>query len=244
MGSYYPYSEHSEHHFSPPTIAPYCPRVFISGQAEKGSSPADAAANTIASLKRTMEWLGCKPNDALQAKCFLTPMSAANDVRKEFSKAFKNLDLPLVFVEWKSDMPIEIELIAKAPPAAIDAPAIEFLTPPNMKASPIYSRVVRVNRGNWVYTSGMSNASATAEGQVLGIFDDLRRLLKSSKSDFAHLVKATYYVSNEQTSKSLNEMRPRFYDPTSPPAASKAMVPSVGSADRGIMMDMIAIADE
>lgn len=225
-------------------IAPRGPRVFIAGQAEKGSTPAQAAANTIASLKRTLDWLGCDSHDSLQAKCFLTPMSAAKEVRREFDKAFGDNQLPLVFVEWKSDLPIEIELIAQAPPAAADAPAIEFLTPPEMKASPIYSRVVRVNRGNWIYTTGMFNESPKADNQVLGIFDELSQILKSSKSDFSHLVKATYYVSNDQTSKSLNDLRPKFYDPSSPPSASKAMIPSCGRPESGIVMDMIAITNE
>ena len=222
-------------------IAATGPRVYISGQAEKGSTPTDAAAKTIASLKRTMEWLGCDLKDALQAKCFLTPMSAAGDVRKEFDRAFGPGQLPLVFVEWKSDLPIEIELIANAPPAKANAPAIEFLTPPGMTAPPIYSRVVRVNRGNWIYTSGMISNSKGADEQVLGIFDELSNILKAGNSDFAHLVKATYFVSNDATSKSLNEMRPRFYDPKTPPAASKAMVPSVGRADQGIVIDIIAV---
>jgi enamine deaminase RidA (YjgF/YER057c/UK114 family) len=225
-------------------IAPRGPRVYISGQAEKGSTPAEAAANTISSLKRTLDWLGCDSKDALQAKCFLTPMSAAKAVRTEFDKAFGENQLPLVFVEWKSDLPIEIELIAQAPPAKADVPPIEFLTPPGMKASPIYSRVVRVNRGNWTYTSGLSNKSPKADEQVLGIFEDLSQVLKSTGGDFEHLVKATYYVSNEQTSKSLNELRPRFYQPSSAPSASKAMVASCGNPEQGIVIDMIAIPRE
>ncbi len=218
------------------------PRVFISGQAEKGATPAEAAAKTIASLKKTLDWLGCKPDDAVQAKCFLTPMSAAADVAKEFDKAFGNRKVPLVFVPWQSELPIEIELVAKAPPAKADAPAVEYLTPPWMKSSPVYAKVVRVNRGDLIYTAGLTASKAgTGEEQVQGVFDELKGILAKSGSDFRHLAKATYYVSTEDASRKLNELRPKFYDPKWPPAASKAFVPGVGVEGRSVMLDMIAV---
>ena len=230
-----------------PGLAKICPagaRIYISGQAEKGASPADATAQTIASLKRTLEWLGCETIDAVHAKCFLTPMAAAAQVRAEFDKVFGKDQLPLVFVEWKSDLPIEIELIAHAPPAKADAPAIEFLTPPGMTESPVYSRVVRVNRGTWIYTSGLTHLSSDANKQVVGIFDQLQSTFKNANSDFGQLAKATYYVTNDATSKSLNDLRPRYYDPKKPPAASKAMIPGLAEDKNvNIMIDMIGISD-
>jgi enamine deaminase RidA (YjgF/YER057c/UK114 family) len=225
-------------------ICPAGPRVYVSGQAEKGATPAEATALTIASLKRTLEWLGCETKDAVQAKCFLTPMGAADQVRAEFDKVFGKDQLPLVFVEWKSDLPIEIELIAHAPPATADAPAIEFLTPPDMTASPVYSRVVRVNHGNWIYTAGLTHSSSDANQQVVGIYDQLQTIFKHANSDFGQLAKATYYVTNDATSKSLNELRPRYYDPKKPPAASKAVIPGLGKDENvNIMLDMIGISN-
>ncbi|HET6575718.1 MAG TPA: hypothetical protein VFG68_19110 [Fimbriiglobus sp.] len=218
------------------------PLVYISGQAEKGATPAEAAAKTIASLKTTLDWLGCKPEDAVQAKCFLTPMSAAADVAREFDKAFGVRKVPLVFVEWESSLPIEIELIAKSPPAKPDAPAIEYLTPPGIKPSPVYARVVRVNRGDLIYTAGLTSPKpGTGEEQVLGVFNELKGILDKTGSDYRHLAKATYYVSTEDASRKLNDLRPKFYDPQRPPAASKAFVPGVGVEGRSIVVDMIAV---
>ena len=225
-------------------ICPTGPRVYLSGQAEKGGSPAEAAARTIASLKRTLEWLGCDIKDALQAKCFLTQMDAAPQVREEFEKVFGYDQLPLVFVEWKSDLPIEIELIAHASPTKADAPAIEFLTPPDMTASPVYSRVVRVNRGNWVYTSGLSHSSSDADEQVNRVFGKLQAIFKAADSDFGQLAKATYYVTNDAASKSINELRPKYYDPKKPPAASKAIVRGLGEdTNVNILLDMIGVSN-
>ena len=92
------------------------PLVYVSGQAEKAATPAEAAAKTIASLKQTLDWLGCKPEDAVQAKCFLTPMSAAADVAKEFDKAFGERKVPLVFVEWESE-PADRDRVDRQGPA-------------------------------------------------------------------------------------------------------------------------------
>ena len=66
-------------------------------------------------------------------------------------------------------------------------------------------------------------------------------VLQQAGSDFRHLAKATYYVSNDQTSARLNEIRPKFYDPKRPPAASKALVRGVGVAGTGISIDMIGV---
>ncbi|MDQ3439399.1 MAG: RidA family protein [Planctomycetota bacterium] len=221
------------------------PRVYISGQAEKGASPAEAAAKTIASLLKTLHFVGADKSDAVQAKCFLSPMSAASDVVAEFDKVFGKEKLPLVFVEWKSDLPIEIELIAAAPPAAPDAPPIEFLTPPDVKPSPLFARVVRINRGQLIYTSGLyAEEPGTGEAQVLAIFNRLKREMTTVQSDMHHLAKATYYVSDDDASRQLNVLRPKFYDPARPPAASKAMVSGVGMRDRSISIDMIGVVAE
>lgn len=227
-------------------ICPAGPRVYIAGQAEKGGSTAEATAKTIDGLKQTLQWLGCSTNDVLQAKCFLNPMSDCQLVRQEFAKAFENQFVPLVFVEWKStDLPIEIELVAAAPAATTQPviPAVEFLTPPWMNASPVYSRVVRYNRGDWIYTAGLSHGSNDASQQVSGIFEQLKSVLDRNASDFNHLVKATYYVSAEDTSKSLNDLRPQFFDPSKPPTASKAMLRALPEDNIRIQIDMIGVVD-
>jgi enamine deaminase RidA (YjgF/YER057c/UK114 family) len=223
-------------------VLPAGPRIYISGQAEKAATPAEATAKTIESLIKTLTFLGVSKSDVVQAKCFLNPMSAAPDVMAEFAKVFGKERLPLVFVEWKSELPIEIELIAAAPVAGGDVPAVQHLTPEGMKASPVFARVVRINRGDLLYTPGLyAHNPGTGEEQVRSIYGQLQRILKDTGGDLKHLAKATYYVSNEDASKQLNVLRPNYYDPQRPPAASKAMVPGVGMKDRSIQIDMIGI---
>ena len=71
--------------------------------------------------------------------------------------------------------------------------------------------------------------------------EQLRSILKHKDKDLKHLAKATYYVSDADASGKLNELRPKFYDPQRPPAASKAMVNGVGMKDRSISIDMIGV---
>jgi enamine deaminase RidA (YjgF/YER057c/UK114 family) len=113
-----------------------------------------------------------------------------------------------------------------------------------MKPSPVFARVVRVNRGDLVYTEGLyPEKPGTGEEQVLSVFDQLQQILKETGGHMKHLAKATYYVSDEDASKQLNAIRPRFYDPQRPPAASKAVVNDVGMKDRSITIDMIGVVD-
>jgi len=223
-------------------ILPAGPRVYISGQAEKGATPAEAAAKTLQSLVQTLEAVGSSKGEVVQIKCFLNPMSAAPEVINEIERIFGKKKVPFVFVEWKSDLPIEIELIASAPVSGGNVPVVQYLTPAGMKGSPLFARVVRINRGDVIYTTGLYGEKAgSGDEQVLSIFEQLRSILKYKDGDLRHLAKATYYVSDADASGKLNEIRPKFYDPQRPPAASKAMVPDVGMKHRSISIDMIGV---
>jgi enamine deaminase RidA (YjgF/YER057c/UK114 family) len=76
---------------------------------------------------------------------------------------------------------------------------------------------------------------------VADVFDRLKGVLAESGSDFNHLVKATYYVTDEDASTALNKLRPNYYDPKRPPAASKVKVAGTGFPGRTLSLDMIAV---
>jgi enamine deaminase RidA (YjgF/YER057c/UK114 family) len=222
-------------------VLPPGPCVYLSGEPEKGPIQ-EAAKKSLETLRATWTWLGLKDEDILHVKVFLHPTSSIGEVEKTIASFFGESNVPpLVFVEWVMPLPIEIEVIARA--AAVDGrAAVEYLNPPGVKASAIYSRVVRVNRGRTIYVSGLYGRKASSgEAEVLEVFDVLRSILEKTGSDFRHLVKATYYPTNDDTSKKLGELRPRFYDPQRPPAASKASVSGVGLQGRTITVDMIAV---
>ena len=231
------------------------PRVYISGQAEKGMDLGEATTKTLASLLATLDHLGLEHDHVAQVKCFLTPMSEVQAAQDAIAKAFDGPPPPCVFVEWQSSLPIEIEMIVPdlrtakqihdATVAGQPLPPrepLEFITPPGMTASPVFCRVVRVNDPRTIFISGLySRDAGDGAAQVNDVFAQLQVILKASGSDLRHLAKATYYVSDNDASAKLNELRPKFYDPARPPAASKAQVLGVGMTGRSLTLDMIAV---
>lgn len=225
-------------------ILPAGARVYVSGQAAQSTDLAEATRKTLDELGQTLTFVGLQKSSVVQLKAFLEPASGAAAVERELDAFFgAGAVPPVVFVDWRSSkkVPIEIELIAAAGRRE-QGPKVEYLTPPALKPSPVFSRVVRVNRGDIIYVSGLFGAAGTTgTGQVEAIFGELKDVLAKSRSDLGHMVKATYYVSDDDASKALNELRPRYYDPKTPPAASKAVVKDVGLEGRTITLDMIAV---
>lgn len=171
-------------------------------------------------------------------------MAKHNIVEEETARSFKSAKAktpPLVLVEWQSSLPIEIELIAWAGAARAGEP-IEYVTPPGMKASPVYSRVARVNHGKLIYLSSLHGTAENDPAQEIPeIFEQMGKVLTKSGSDFRHLAKATYYVTSAAATKKMGEIRPRYYDPKRPPSASLALASGTGREQRTVTMDMIAV---
>lgn len=229
------------------SILPAGPVVYVSGQAAKGNL-AEATLNTLKQLEQTLKSLGLEKRDVVQIKSFINPISDLSIVQNVMGEFFKGGTIPpLVNVEWLSKDPlIEIELIAssnRTPTKPTEQ--IEFITPEGMVPSPVYSKVTRINYGSKVYVSGLYGKTQDGvKSELRDIFNFLDLILKKSESGLSHLVKATYYVSTDGHSAALNEIRPDFYDPKRPPAASKALVKDVGSSKAGVSIDMIGVVIE
>jgi enamine deaminase RidA (YjgF/YER057c/UK114 family) len=228
-------------------------RIYVSGQAEQDMSLAVATRKTLESLRKTLVFLGRSDVDIVQLKAFIQPMQDWKIVQAEVDAFYDGQPaVPLILVEWKSGatVPIEIELIAAGGKPPADAPSMEYLTPPGMTTPTIYCRVCRINHPGTIYVSGLYSAhdrtkhtdtAANGDLEVESVFAQLKDVLAKANSDFEHLAKATYYVSSDAASASLNKLRPGYYNPQRPPAASKAAVDSVGVASLGLTMDMIAV---
>jgi hypothetical protein len=118
-------------------------------------------------LRATLRFLSLELSGIVQVKCFVHPMSKLDEVRKEMSAFFgKEAVPPLVFVQWQERSSIEIELIAAAPnPKVKPIDTVDYLTPPGMTASPIFSRVCRINHGKRIYVSALFGNG----GMMLGL---------------------------------------------------------------------------
>lgn len=222
-------------------VLPVGETIYISGQAEPGSDLAEATEATLAGLKRTLDHLNLGLEHVVQLKCFLAPMSEAEQAYAKIEKLFGNrLAPPTSVVEWVSSLPIEIEMIVHAPEStssdAITHEWLDWLT-----VSPVYCRYSRIPGDTQIYISGCFGAAGSDDNaQVAEVFRQLQERLSAAGSDLKHMAKATYYVSNEAASAAVNEIRPTLYDPQHPPAASKALVHGVGLPDRSFTLDMIA----
>lgn len=222
--------------------------VYVSGQAESGDTLADATTNTLSSLRATLEWMGLDLGDVVHVKTFMKPMAQVDEVDDAIDSFFGNAAIPPVtHVEWTNDTPIEIEIIASAPDGTATQASgpVSYLTPPGMTESPVFCRVTVIDSERRIYVSGLTgDDTLSAESEVRSLYAELGRILQAADSDLNHLVKATYYCATEATSAALNQVRPDFYDPKRPPAASKALVRGTGVPGRGIIVDMVAVGME
>jgi enamine deaminase RidA (YjgF/YER057c/UK114 family) len=168
---------------------------------------------------------------------------SAKEVEAGLRAVLGNGELPpVVLVEWESSLPIEIELVAWGGPIEAGMPAVEYFTPPGMTTSPVYSRVARTASEETIYISGLFGVKGTtAKEETEELFAQLGEILTAAGSDFKHLAKATYYVASDDASSQLNALRPNYYDPQRPPAASKALVRGVGIKGKTTTLDMIAV---
>jgi enamine deaminase RidA (YjgF/YER057c/UK114 family) len=205
----------------------------------------EATRKTLEGLVQTLDHCNRSMDDIIELKCFFQPMLSAADVRDEVNRFFEaERIVPVSFVEWKAaSPPIEIELVAWGGPANNEAQEVlQFITPPGMTASPVYSRVARINRGGTIFVGDIASPSkGTVDEQLQTSFDALGKLLVKTDSNFKHLAKATYYVTDDEISKAHNTIRPKFYDAARPPAASKALVEKTGHPGSRYVMDMVAV---
>lgn len=216
--------------------------VYLSGQAEKGELAA-AAEKSLSTLLKVLEQLKLERSQVVQMRVFLQPAASADEVLTVVKRLFPDqLAPPVIFAEWIASAPVEIELIAHLPMAGGMAQTVRYYVPPGAKPSPTFSPVGIVQTERVIYISGLTaREPGSGEAQVRDVFAQLNDVLGTTGSDLLHLVKATYCVSDEDASTMLNKLRPEFFDPQRPPAASKVTVHGVAHPDRTLTMDMIAV---
>ena len=221
------------------------PRVYLSGRAGNGG-PREATLAVLEEMDRTLAFVGLRKSHVVQLKCFVRPVLKAQEVHRQIVEFFGGRAPPVVFVEWLNRQTIEIEAVVASPDTnRATSSAIEYLTPPGMTSSPVFARVARVRDSDSIFVSTLNGlTSGRGDRQIREMFADLSRILEEAGSDLRHLAKATYYVTDDLTSSSLNDIRPEFYDPDRPPTASKASVRGTAVPGRTLAVDMIAIPSQ
>ncbi|MHB8863768.1 MAG: RidA family protein [Pirellulaceae bacterium] len=218
--------------------------AYLSGVPAEGGLAVSAISRSMATLGKILEQLQLSPAQVVQLKVFLRPATAAEEALGELKKFFPNQIMPpVVFVEWIALAPVEIELIAHLPLTDPPAEPVQYYNPPDVRPLPTFSRVALVHSERQIYVSSLfARAAGRGEQQADDLFAQLKTILEQTGSDMQHLAKATYYVCDDDAGRGFDRVRPRFFDPQRPPAASKVMVYGVGQAGRTLTMDMIAVA--
>ena len=219
-------------------IQPAGPFVIVSGRAAPGEFD-PAVRETMAQLRGDLESVGLTFDDVVQIKSFLGDMRSARQLETVVAESFPGGRVPpQVVTEWRQNAaPAEIELVATAPRTGATRMHVEHFEP----IAGRYSRVARANAGRPVFVSGLHGASADPAAQVGEMFGELQRVLQEAGSDIRHLVKATYYVSDNAADDRINAIRPTIYDPQHPPAASKLFVRGTARPGKASTFDMIAV---
>lgn len=233
----------AEIHHTEASVTPTGGLVFFSGQPDKSPLP-QGAANSLKALLAAAQELGVKPADVLQLRIFLQPISAAPQVMEEVEKVFgKDNTPPVVFTEWMASAPVEIEMVARWPQEERDdQEVLKFYNPAGVKPSPVFSRVTVVASSRVLFFPTVLPGEVTgAEQQAADVFQRLETLLDNQGSNWKHVAKATYFVSDKEASSALDSIRPKYLDPQRPPAASKVTVHAIGQPGRTLSVDLIAV---
>jgi enamine deaminase RidA (YjgF/YER057c/UK114 family) len=217
--------------------------AYLSGQPEEGGLTELAVTRSMANLKKTLGLLKLSPENVVQVKVFLRPMTSADEVLREVQKFFPGqMTPPVVFVEWLAAVPIEIEMIAQLPPSGQSHENVEYFTPPEVRRSNVFSKVALVHADRQIFISGQfARVPSRGEPQAKYVFEQLQEILAKTGSDMRHLAKATYYVCDHDAARWIDRTRPTVFDPDRPPAASKVMVHGMGMEGRTMTVDMIAV---
>jgi enamine deaminase RidA (YjgF/YER057c/UK114 family) len=220
-------------------------KVFVSGQANRGDNLAASVRTTMESLFKALAHVGLAKTDVVQIKAFITPFADHAAATAEVKKSFGDGPMPpLVFIEWISTSPAEIELIAAAPKiTAKQEDAAAYVSLPGMTTSPFFSRIATVAAGSpLIFIAGIDGGeSGTSREQWKRVFDQLGTALFDSGSSFRHMVKATYFLHDDKARDMLGAIRGVYYDPARPPSASALDVTKMARPGRHVMLDMIAV---
>ncbi|NLS94168.1 MAG: RidA family protein [Planctomycetaceae bacterium] len=220
--------------------------AYLSGNPEVFSLTTLPTTKSMTRLMKTLEQLKLSPKDVVQVRVFLNPVTPAQDVLAEIQAFFPDQPTPpVVFVEWLASMPVEIEMVAQLPPSDKPAKGVEYFDPPEFRPDSTFSRVGLMRAKQQIFISGLYSSKPTrGQPQADDLFGQLKEILAKHGSDMRHLVRATYFTSDDDAARWIDKTRFIVFDETRPPAASKLMVHGVGLPGRSMTVDIIAVETE
>jgi enamine deaminase RidA (YjgF/YER057c/UK114 family) len=225
-------------------VLPAGGKIFISGQAERGPDLGAAVKATMAGLHRSLADVGLQKSAVVQLKAFIRPFADQAAAQREIAASFDGAAVPpVVFIEWRSELFAEIELVAAAPSLPTKAgETVAHWWLPWLTPSPRYCHVAHVPaKVPLIFVGAIDGGAGDDRAQMKRIFEQLGSTLYDSGSSFRHLVKATYYLGGTPSRTALGEIRGVYFDPTRPPSASALQVAAFARPGRTAEIEMIAV---
>ncbi len=129
---------------------------------------------------------------------------------------------------------------------------LRFLNPTTMAPPAGYSHVAQVSGGKLVFLSGQ--VATDRSGNLVGpnhlpaqtrqVFENLKAGLEAAGTDFAHVVKLTFYLTDISRIGVVREVRDRFVDARHPPASTAVEIRRLVREDFLIEVDAVAVVPE
>jgi len=108
------------------------------------------------------------------------------------------------------------------------SPTLRFLNPPTLAPPAGYSHVAEITGGRVVFISGQVSVDLAGElvglndltAQARQVFTNLKAALAAAGTDFAHVAKLTFYLTDASKIAAVRAVRDEFVDAKHPPAST------------------------
>ncbi|MCW5623540.1 MAG: RidA family protein [Burkholderiales bacterium] len=135
-----------------------------------------------------------------------------------------------------------------------DEPKVEYLRPPGLVSSPMFSQVTTVSGGKLVFVSGQVSWDEQGKpvhpkdlrAQTRRTFENLQAALAAAGGTLENVVKLNIYVVNLDREKwrMVGEERAKYISKTAPPASTMVGVPSLVLDELLIEIEAVAVVKE
>lgn len=131
-----------------------------------------------------------------------------------------------------------------------DHPLLRFLNPATLAPPAGYSHVAEVTGGRILFLSGQVPvdrsgvlvAPGDLAGQTRQVFANLKAALEAAGTDFAHVAKLTFYLTDASGIAAVRAVRDEFVDLRHPPASTAVEVRRLVREEFLLEVDAVAAA--
>jgi enamine deaminase RidA (YjgF/YER057c/UK114 family) len=145
-------------------------------------------------------------------------------------------------------------LLGAAAPAGADEPRVEYLRPPGLLSSPMFSQLTTVSEGKLIFVSGQVSwdekgkplRAGDLRAQTRQSFENLKTALAAAGATIDNVVKFNIYVVGLDREKwrTVAEERAKFISKERAPASTMVGVPSLVLEELLIEIEAVAVVRE